>query len=69
MKRQWITFSVSASTKSELDQQFQAALNELTPVLEYICAMTGEEVSDERYDQENSVLLRVLARLLLSRSD
>ena len=52
--------------QEELDQQFQAALNELTPVLEHICAMTGEEVSDERYDQETAFYSGLLARLLLS---
>ena len=53
-------------SQSELDQQFQAAQQELTPVLEHICAMTGEEADDERYDQETAFYSGLLARLLLS---
>ena len=52
--------------QEELDQRFQTALKELTPVLEHICAMTGEEASDERYDQETAFYSGLLARLLLS---
>lgn len=50
----------------ELDRQFQRAQQALTPVLEHICAMTGEEASDERYDQETAFYSGLLARLLLS---
>lgn len=53
-------------SQGELDQQFQAAQQELTPVLEHICAMTGEEADDERYDQETAFYSGLLARLLLS---
>lgn len=53
-------------SQGELDQQFQAAQQELTPVLEHICAMTGEEASDERYNQETAFYSGLLARLLLS---
>lgn len=52
--------------QEELDQRFQAALNELAPVLEHICAMTGDEASDERYDQETAFYSGMLSRLLLS---
>lgn len=52
--------------QEELDQRFQAALRELTSVLEHIRAMTGEEASDERYDQETAFYSGLLARLLLS---
>ena len=37
-----------------LNRQFQIALAELTPVLEHICSLTGDEASDERYDQETA---------------
>lgn len=50
----------------ELDQQFQAAQQELIPALEHIRNMTGEEASDERYDQETAFYSGLLARLLLS---
>lgn len=53
-------------SQGELDQQFQAAQQELAPVLEHICAMTGKEASDERYDQETAFYSGLLARLLLS---
>lgn len=53
-------------SQDELDQQFQVAQQELTPVLEHICAMTGEEADDERYDQETAFYFGLLARLLLS---
>lgn len=59
-------FFLFCTSREELDQQFQAAQQELTPVLEHICAMTGEEASDERYNQETAFYSGLLARLLLS---
>ena len=53
-------------SQDELDQQFQAAQQELIPALEHIRNMTGEEASDERYDQETAFYSGLLARLLLS---
>lgn len=50
----------------ELDRRFQAALEELTPVLDRISTMTGDEADDERYGQETSFYLGLLSRLLLS---
>lgn len=41
-------------------------MEELTPVLEHICTMTGDEAGDERYDQETAFYSGLLARLLLS---
>lgn len=52
--------------QKELNQLFQTALKELTPVLERILSMTGKETSDERYDQETAFYSGLLARLLLS---
>lgn len=54
------------ASQEELDQQFQAALAELTPILEHICSMTGEEAGEERYDQETAFYSGLLSRLLLS---
>ena len=54
------------ATREELDQRFQAALRELTPVLEHICSMTGEEAGGDRYDQETAFYSGLLSRLLLS---
>ncbi len=53
-------------SQEELDQQFQTALKELAPVLEGIRAMTGDDASDERYNQETAFYSGLLARLLLS---
>lgn len=50
----------------ELEGRFQEARAELTPVLEHICTMTGEEASAERYEQETAFYSGLLARLLLS---
>lgn len=50
----------------ELDRQFRAAHQELAPVLERILSMTGEDASDERYNQETAFYAGLLARLLLS---
>lgn len=50
----------------ELDRYFQAAQEALTPVLERIRSMTGEDADDERYDQETAFYCGLLARLLLS---
>ncbi|MBD5133684.1 MAG: CRISPR-associated helicase Cas3' [Clostridiales bacterium] len=48
----------------ELDQRFQAAQQELTPVLERICAMTS---GDNRFfDDETAFYSGLLARLVLS---
>lgn len=54
------------ASPGELDQRFQIALKELTPILEHICSMTGDEASDERYDQETTFYSGLLSRLLLS---
>lgn len=54
------------ASQEELDQQFQAALAELTPILEHFCSMTGEEAGEERYDQETAFYSGLLSRLLLS---
>lgn len=48
----------------ELDRLFQAAVRELTPVLEKILAMTGGE--NEFYDDETAFYSGLLSRLLLS---
>lgn len=53
-------------SREELDLRFQAAQQELTPVLEHICSMTGEEVDDDRYTQETAFYSGLLSRLLLS---
>lgn len=50
----------------ELDRYFQAAQEELSPVLEHILSMTGEEADDERYEEETAFYCGLLARLLLS---
>lgn len=50
----------------ELDSRFQAAREELAAVLEKIGSMTGEEASDDRYDEETAFYCGLLARLLLS---
>lgn len=52
--------------QEELDRRFCAARQELTPILERILSMTGEEASDERYDQETAFYSGFLSRLLLS---
>lgn len=49
--------------QEELDRRFQAAQQELTPVLEHICSMTSD---DQRYDQETAFYSGLLSRLLLS---
>ena len=59
-------FFRSCAGREELDRRFQLALKELTPVLERICSMTGEEADDERYDQETAFYSGLLSRLLLS---
>lgn len=59
-------FSRFCAGQEELDQRFRAALEELTPVLEYICSMTSDEASDERYEQETAFYSGLLSRLLLS---
>ncbi len=53
-------------SQEKLDRQFQIALKELTPLLEHICSLTGDEASDERYDQETAFYSGLLSRLLLS---
>lgn len=50
----------------ELDQLFQAAREELAPVLDHILSMTGEDTDDERYEEETAFYCGLLARLLLS---
>ena len=50
----------------ELDRYFQAAREELSSVLEHIRSMTGEEASQERYEEETAFYCGLLARLLLS---
>lgn len=54
------------TSQEELDHWFHLALEELTPVLEHICSMTGDEASGERYDQETAFYSGLLSRLLLS---
>lgn len=51
-------------TQEELDQQFQTAQQELTPVLEKILAMTSED--NPFYDDETAFYSGLLSRLLLS---
>ena len=48
------TFFRVCASPEELDHWFHTALEELTPVLEHICSMTGNEASDERYEQETA---------------
>ena len=60
------TFFRVCASPEELDHWFHTALEELTPVLEHICSMTGNEASDERYEQETSFYSGLLSRLLLS---
>lgn len=43
------------ASQEELDQRFQAAPKEPAPILEHICAMTGDEASGERYNQETAL--------------
>ena len=50
----------------ELDQRFHDAKQELTSVLKRICAMTGEDADDTRYEQETAFYSGLLSRLLLS---
>ncbi len=50
--------------QEELDQQFQAAQQELTPILEKILSMTSED--HEFFDDETAFYSGLLARLLLS---
>ncbi len=52
--------------QEELDRQFHEAQAELTSILKRILSMTGDEVCDERYDQETAFYSGLLARLLLS---
>lgn len=58
-------FRLCASPK-ELDQRFEKARQEMAPLLERICGMTGPEASDDRYDEETAFYSGLLARLLLS---
>lgn len=51
-------------SQGELDQQFQAAQQELTPILEKILSMTSED--NEFFDNETAFYSGLLARLLLS---
>lgn len=51
-------------SQGELDQQFQAAQQELTPILEKILSMTSED--NEFSDNETAFYSGLLARLLLS---
>lgn len=44
------------ASPEELDGYFQAAREALTPVLEHICSMTGEDADDERYGQDGPVV-------------
>ncbi len=53
-------------SREELDRRFRAAQQELTPVLQRICDMTGDEASDDRYNQETAFYSGLLSRLLLS---
>jgi CRISPR-associated endonuclease/helicase Cas3 len=53
---------------NELNKHFQAAADEMFPVLKRICEMTevGDNEDSDRYDQETSFYAGLLARLLLS---
>lgn len=51
-------------SQEELDRQFQAAQQELTPILEKILTMTSED--NEFFDDETAFYSGLLARLLLS---
>lgn len=53
-------------SQDELDRRFHAARTELTPVLQKILSMTGDDADDERYDHETAFYSGMLARLLLS---
>ena len=57
-------FFQSCADEQELDRRFQAALEELTPVLKKICAMTDE--TTPFYDDETAFYAGLLSRLLLS---
>ena len=57
-------FFCSCADEKELDQCFQAALEELTPVLEKICSMTSED--SEFFDDETAFYAGLLSRLILS---
>lgn len=48
--------------QEELDRQFHEAQAELTSILKRILSMTGDEVCDERYDQETAFYSGLLAR-------
>lgn len=52
--------------QDELDRRFHASRAELTPVLQKILSMTGDDADDERYDHETAFYAGMLARLLLS---
>lgn len=60
-KENFFRFCVS---QEELDRQFQAAQQALTPVLEQILGMTGED--NKFFDDETAFYSGLLARLLLS---
>ncbi len=60
-------FQCCADAK-ELDRRFQAAVDEMSPILERVCEMTelaDNEISD-RYYQETAFYAGLLARLILS---
>lgn len=61
--KNFFEFSISPE---ECDLLFQNALKELTPVLEHILSMTGDDANNERYDQETAFYSGLLSRLLLS---
>lgn len=59
-------FFADCASQSELDTQFHAAKAELSPVLDRIQDITGEDVDIDQYDQETAFYLSLLSRLLLS---
>ncbi|MCI8513387.1 MAG: CRISPR-associated helicase Cas3' [Lachnospiraceae bacterium] len=59
-------FFCFCAAPEELDRRFQASQEELAPILERICCMTGDDVSKEQYDEETAFYCGLLSRLLLS---
>lgn len=52
--------------KQELNTYFEAAMQELEPVINRICEMTGEDADDRQYEEETAFYMGLLSRLLLS---
>lgn len=60
------SFFCFCASPEELDRRFLASQKELAPILERIRLMTGDDVSDEQYDEETAFYCGLLSRLLLS---